>query len=228
MPSPAAPRPRTVRLALPPVLHEVVDPADTAAVAWLCELLRTGHADLYGQDEADLCLLPTLTRTWMLRGQQTKGRAPGTNQKRSVSAATDLGDGGLLWLTDRSRNVVQFCATAHLCVKRSGARGRLAVLLVDNAPNHRVGKTGWVRDLLDADAGRLVLVFQPPYSPELQPVERLWRHWRPNVTHNHSCDGIEELVSDSNAFLGALASAPETVLSVIGTSRDCSLFNMAA
>ena len=33
----------------------------------ICELLRAGQADLYGQDEADLALLPTLTRTWMPR-----------------------------------------------------------------------------------------------------------------------------------------------------------------
>jgi hypothetical protein len=210
------------------VLHEVVDPAHQEAVAWLCELIRAGRADLYGQDEADLCLLPTLTRTWMLRGQQQRVRAPGTNQKRSVSAAVDLGDGGLIWLTARSRDVVQFCATAHLCVRRSSARGRLAVLLVDNAPSHRVGKTGWVRDLLHADAGRLVLVFQPKYSPELQPVERLWRQWRPNVTHNHARDAMEELVRDSNAWLKSLSGAPQAVLSAIGTPPDCSVLNMAA
>src|SRR5205807_4091572 len=132
------------------------------------------------QDEADLALLPTLTRTWMRRGEQLKVPAPGTNEKRSVSATADLGDGGLFWLTDERRCVAQFCATVDWGVRRSTARGRLAVFLVDNAPSHRLGKTGWVRSLLDADAGRLVLVYQPKYCPECQPIEDLWRFWRPH------------------------------------------------
>jgi DDE superfamily endonuclease len=212
----------------PPVLHEVVDPADEAAVEWLCSLLTTGRADLYAQDEADMALLPTLTRTWMLRGEQLRVRAPGTNQKRSVSAAADLGDGGLIWRNDERRCVAQFCATVHSGVERSIARGRLAVFLVDNAPSHRVGKTGWVRRLLNANSGRLVLVFQPKYCPEVQPIERLWRQWRPNVTHNHTRAAMDDLQADSDGWLGRIAADPAAVLQALGVSRDCSVLNMAA
>jgi hypothetical protein len=61
------------------VRQEVVDPAEPEAIVWLCALLATGQADLYGQDQADLALFPTLTRTWMKKGQQLRVRAPGTN-----------------------------------------------------------------------------------------------------------------------------------------------------
>jgi hypothetical protein len=213
---------------LPPVLHEVVDPADPAQVEWLVDLFRRGKADLYAQDEADLALLPTLTSTWMLRGQQLKVRAPGTNQKGSVSAACDLADGTTLWVNGPKRSAPQFVATMHQCVQRSLPRGRLAVLLVDNAASHRVGKTGWVRDLLDFHAGRLVLVFQPPYSPELQPVEKLWRQWRPNVTHNHTCAGMDELWAKSTAWLRKMAERPAAVRVAIGFSDDCSPIKLAA
>jgi hypothetical protein len=201
---------------LPPVRHEVVDPADTAAIGWLTELLRRGQADLYGQDEADLALLPTLTRTWMRRGQQLKLPAPGTNEKRSVAAISDLGDGGLLWRTDDKRCADQFCATLSAGAARSTARGRLAVFLVDNAKSHRVGKTGIVRRGLDELAGRVVLVFLPAYSPDLQPTERLWRQWRPNVTHNHTRASIAALQEDSDAWLGRMAARPTAVLQALG------------
>jgi transposase len=210
------------------VLHEVVDPADEAAVQWLCALLKAGRADLYGQDEADLALLPTLTRTWMRRGEQLRVPAPGTNQRGSVSAAIDLGDGGLFWFNADRRGVAPFCATVHTGVQRSRARGRLAIFLVDNAPSHRVGKTGWVRRLLEADAGGVVLVFQPKYAPEVQPAERLWRQWRPNVTHNHTRGEMEALLADSNAWLSRMAADPIAVLSAVGQPVDCSILNMAA
>ena len=203
---------------MPAVRQEVADPADAEAVAWLCGLFAAGRADLYAQDEADLCLLPTLTRTWMLRGEQLKVRAPGTNEKRSVSAATDLAAGDLLWRTDERHCADQFCATLHACVERSTGQGRLTVLLVDNAQSHRVGKTGIVRRALDAHAGRLVLVFLPTYSPDLQPGERLWRQWRPNVTHNHRLRAIADLVADSNAWLTKAAADPKCVLLMLGNT----------
>jgi hypothetical protein len=184
-------------------------------VAWLGDLFAQGRADLYSQDEADLALLPTLTRTWMRRGRQQKLLAPGTNEKRSVAALTDLADGGLLWRTDDSRCADQFCATLAAGAARSTARGRLAVFLVDNAPSHQVGKTGIVRRGLDALAGRVVLVFLPRYSPDLQPAERLWRQWRPNVTHNHTCATMTALQGDSDAWLARMAAQPEAVLQAL-------------
>ena len=156
--------------ALPPVRHEVVDPADKEAVAWLCELLRAGQADLYGQDEADLGLLPTLARTWMRRGEQWKVPAPGTNRKCSVSATVDLSEGWLWWFTHPKRSAVQFGVTLCACTKRSQARGRLAVLLVDNAPSHQPGKTGILLEhgTPDEIAGALrTLISDPPLRTRL-------------------------------------------------------------
>jgi DDE superfamily endonuclease len=202
--------------ALPVVRHEVVDPADPAQVAWLAGLLGRGRADLYAQDEADLALLPTLTRTWMPRGEQLQVPAPGTNAKRSVSAAADLAAGALLWRTDDTRCADQFCALGDACAARSAARGRLAALLVDNAQAHRVGKTGIVRRWLSARAGRVVLVFLPPYSPDLQPAERLWRQWRPNVTHNHTRATLADLEADSDQWLRRHAAQPLAVLRALG------------
>ena len=201
---------------LPPVRHEVVDPANREAVDWICGLFAAGQADLYSQDEADLSLLPTLTRTWMVRGEQLKVKAPGTNEKRSVSAAIDLADGALLRRTDDRRCADQFCATLHQCVERSAARGRLAVLLTDNAQGHRVGKTGMVRTALNKHAGRVVLVFLPTYSPDLQPTERLSRQWRPNVTHNHVRENMADLQGDSDAWLARIAANPKDTLRILG------------
>ncbi len=214
--------------ALPPVAYEVVDPADPGALSWLCALLLSGRADLYGQDEAELSLLPTLARTWMRRGEQLRVPAPGTNRKCSVSASVDLSEGWLWWFTHPQRCAVQFGVTLCACVQRSAARGRLAVVLTDNAPGHQVGKTGIIRRFLDALSGQVVLVFQPKYSPELQPVERLWKQWRPGVTHNHTRGVLEELEADSDRWLRRAAADPAGVLQMLGLPVDRSLISMPA
>lgn len=200
---------------LPAVRSETIDPADKEGISWLCGLLARGRADLYGQDEADLALLPTLTRTWMPRGVQLQVPAPGNNEKCSVSCATDVAAGALLWRTDERRCADQFCQTLSAGADRSTARGRLAVFLVDNAKSHRPGKTGIVRRGLAALAGRVVLVFQPAYSPDLQPAERLWRQWRPNVTHNHRRQTLLALQRDSDAWMRRMAATPQAVLQAI-------------
>jgi DDE superfamily endonuclease len=207
------------RPALPQGLPDVVDPADAQGVRRLCRLLRRGQADLYGQDEADLALLPTLTRLWMPRGQQRRIPAPGINEKRSVSAAVDVGDGGLLWRTDDKRTARQFTATVQRCARRSTRRGRLAILLVDNAPSHQVGQTGIVRTALDRLAGRVVLVFLPTYSPDLEPAELLWRQWRPHVTHNHTRATLVALQQDSDGWLRSMARRPAAVLQALGLAH---------
>jgi len=212
---------------LPVVRYEVVDPAEKEAISWLCDLLAAGRADLYAQDEADLALLPTLTRTWMRRGEQLRVPAPGINEKRSVSCAADLAAGALLWRTDERRCADQFCATLLAGAKRSTAHGRLAVFLVDNARSHRVGKTGIVRRGLNALAGQVVLVFQPAYSPDLQPAERVWRQWRPNVTHNHRRGTLDALQQDSDGWFGRMAAKPAAVLRALAAPA-CQSLKMAA
>jgi putative transposase len=212
-----------------PLAHEVVNPADKEAVAWLCQLLESGQADLYTQDEADLRLLPTITRTWMRRGQQLKLRAPGSpNSKRSVSAATDVGEGVTLWRTDEKRSVCQFALTLIDCANRSNARGRVAALLIDNAPGHRVGKTGMLRQVMTAFRGRVILIYLPPYSPDLQPEERLWRQWRPSVTHNHRRSEIAALVQDSDDWFERETRQPASILQMLGLGPAASSGYLAA
>ena len=213
--APSSPPAGPVLPLLPAVRAETIAPTDKGGIVWLCDLLAAGRADLYGQDEADLALLPTLTRTWMPRGAQLQVPAPGSNEKCSVSCATDVGDGGLLWRTDERRCADQFCQTLAAGADRSTARGRLAVFLVDNAKSHRIGKTGIVRRGLDALAGRVVLVFQPAYSPDLQPAERVWRQWRPNVTHNHRRDTLAALQQDSDVWMTRMAATPHAVLQAL-------------
>lgn len=231
-PSPTVPLlrdPDSAFTTLPEVKHEVVPPEQKEAVQWLTGLLRAGKADLYAQDEADLCLLPTLTRTWMKIGEQLKLRAPGSpNAKRSVSAATDLGEGVTLHRTDERRTALQFALTLLACMCRSLARGRLTVLLIDNAPGHRLGKTGLLRRIMNVVQGAVVLVYLPAYSPDLQPEERLWRQWRPNVTHNHKRAAIEELLVDSDAWFERSNRSPAALLGMLGLTATSSLEQLAA
>jgi hypothetical protein len=74
-----------------------------------------------------------------------------------------VGDGGCLRRTNDRRCAAQFGILPQRCALRFSGRRRIAILLVDNAQSHRVGKSGLVRAFLDAWPGKVVLVFLPPY-----------------------------------------------------------------
>ena len=65
-------------------------------------------------------------------------------------------------------------------------------------------------------AGRLVLLYLPTYSPWLNPIEMLWRHFRREVTHCELFTSIAALAEASMDFFRRYNRTPERVLSIIG------------
>lgn len=63
----------------------------------------------------------------------------------------------------------------------SQVEGRTVVVILDNAKYHHAKlHAEWRRER----QGRLVLDYLPPYSPELNPIERVWKRTRRNCLHN--------------------------------------------
>ena len=58
-----------------------------------------------------------------------------------------------------------------------------------------------VRAYLAAHGGRIVLHYLPAYSPQDNPIERVWWHLHEQVTRNHRCQSIDELLKLTMAWL---------------------------
>jgi len=61
---------------------------------------------------------------------------------------------------------------------------------------------------LESHNGRIALHFLPPYCPEANLIERLWKDLHGNVTRNHPCASIEELMAEVRAYLAAASPFP--------------------
>lgn len=53
---------------------------------------------------------------------------------------------------------------------------------------------------LRAAADRLVLFYLPIYSPWLNPIEMLWRHFRREVTHCERFPNVKALIAAAHEF----------------------------
>jgi len=68
--------------------------------------------------------------------------------------------------------------------------GKKIVLVLDNASSHTSHK---VAEFVDKHRRRLELLFLPPYSPDLNPAERIWKNLRYHVTHNVYFEDLKTL-----------------------------------
>jgi transposase len=205
----------------PPPLADLVEPdllpELPAEVASLLALLPT--ADLYLQDEAQFALHPTLTRVWSRRGRrgQRLVEAPGANAKGWGFGLVDWRDG---WFDGRlvpGRTAAGFCEQVRAAVERSRARGRVAIVIADNAGTHTAAGSKLVRAMAAELGDRLSLVYTPPYDPDANRIEWLWRVTRRVVTHNHRHPDLAALEAAAQAHFQHLAAHPAEVLAHIGS-----------
>ena len=165
-----------------------------------------------------MSLFPTLTRTWMMRGQQRKINAPGVKPpKRHEVAATDWRTGHIVRVRSEKRSAAAFCQMVEQCMIRSANRKRRVIIVTDGARFHKPETSKRVAELLDRYGRRLTLRYFPAYSPECDPMELLWNDWRDQVTHNHDRSRIGELERDSDRYFVDCARNPKDVLHTIGS-----------
>jgi transposase len=85
----------------------------------------------------------------------------------------------------------------------------------DNASTHEDDE---VEDVVRAAAGRLVLLYLPTYSPWLNPIEMLWRHFRREVTHCELFGSVQALLAAAADFFARYNREPQKTLSIIGSN----------
>ena len=159
--------------------------------------LPTDEVVLY-QDEVDIHLNPRIGWDWMFPGEQKQVVTPGNNVKRCVAGGLNAKTGRILWLIGERRNSSLFIEFLRR-VRKAYPNAKKIHLIVDNCKAHT---SQMVRKALEDEfQGVIELHFLPPYSPEHNPIERLWGEVHANVTRNHRCKSIDELLDRVQPFL---------------------------
>ena len=71
-------------------------------------------------------------------------------------------------------------------------RGKRLTLVLDNAKYHHARA---LQPWLHQHRKRLTLLFLPPYSPELNPIERVWKLTRRLATHNRHFPTLDDILN---------------------------------
>lgn len=148
-------------------------------------------------DEASFRQTPTLHATWARRGSQPQIPTLGQRHTQKVFGAVSVPQGRLVW----RHQTEYFHWESYLgfvegeILTRLYRRGHRVFLIQDNASYHKKREVyEWF-----GKQRRYLEVFQlPPYSPELNAQERVWRYTRARATHNQFFQIPEQL---TNALL---------------------------
>lgn len=158
--------------------------------------LRRGEYAYY-EDEVDIHLNPRIGRDWMLPGQQKVILTPGKNKKRFVAGALAVDKSDLVFVHSDRKSTDLFLALLKKLQHRHPNARRIHLIL-DNYIIHSSIRT---RRYLEEQDGLFVLHFLPPYSPKYNKIERFWRELHANVTRNHPCRTIDQLMGKAISFL---------------------------
>ena len=113
-----------------------------------------------------------------------------TRKSVACFGAVSVRTGKLVTTFEPKFNGESFQRFLHLLLKHRSRDKRL-VLVLDNAKYHHARV---LQPWLNQHRGLLTLLFLPPYSPDLNPVERVWKLTRRLATHNRHFPTLNDIV----------------------------------
>ena len=121
-------------------------------------------------------------------------------------AAVTPADGQLEWMLGSKMDTATMGVFLQQVSKRHA--GEFVVMVLDGAPSHRSHQLEIPENM--------VLLALPPYSPELNPAERLWEELREKEFANKVFDSLEAAIVQLALGLWRLESSPATLQSLTG------------
>ena len=156
------------------------------------------HEHVFYEDEVDIHLNPKIGLDWSGHGQQKQTLTPGKNVKRYLAGALDVHSGKLIWVEGDRKTSYLFLDLLDKLRKQYPQAGCLHLIL-DNYRIHssiivEAALRGYLKD-------KVKLHFLPPYCPDHNKIERVWKDLHANVTRNHRCRDIKHLMQEVRYYL---------------------------
>ena len=173
----------------------------------LQEKIASGDYKVFFEDECHFKLTLTIIRAWFLAGSHPEIKSPVDRFKMSIFGAMGR-NGQLITLENEKFNAETFrlflsklLLEAQVGRKSNGKKKKI-LLVLDNAKYHHAKiLQPWLKEVSEV----LELFFLPPYSPDLNPIEMLWKKTRRNVTHNRFFESLQALCYDLKLYWKSFA-----------------------
>jgi transposase len=175
----------------------------------LLKLAQEKKAYILFGDEASFPQWGTLTYTWAPRGEQPVVKTSGKRKGYKVFGLIDYFSGRFFYkCTEERLN----SASYQEFLKEVLSKTRKHILLVQDGAKYHTSKS--TRQFFAQHGQRLTVFDLPSYSPDYNPIERLWKKIKQEETHLHYFPTFESLTNKVEEAMLHFADAPEKVLSL--------------
>ena len=152
------------------------------------------HGPVYFADSTHPMLNPVLASGWIKKGQDVTVKTNSGRQRVNINGAVDLAGQDVIARTCDTVNQRSMCDLLH-AIRRKNPEEMHLYLVLDNAPYNRAKSVKALAKKL-----RIKILYLPPYSPNLNPIERLWKFMKKKLLANRYYDGIEEFKRSVSGF----------------------------
>ncbi len=157
----------------------ILETVSTKVPAYLKKLVNEEVQHILLEDESMIRDYQAIQRTWFLKGQQriisTYGQHKGVRLVGTLNYAT-----GEVFCAEEEKLDAAAFLTFLTATLEHYPTGKI-VMILDDA---RIHHAKLIRSFLGENRDRLELVYLPPYSPELNLIEGLWKWLKESVINN--------------------------------------------
>ena len=162
--------------------------------------------EIYFADEAGVRSDHHAGTTWSAKGHTPVVRTTGARFSLNVISAVNAQGEFRFMVVKGTVGAAKFCEFIKRLVSSTG---KMVFLIVDGHPSH---KSVAVRELLEKLTDRIRMFFLPPYSPELNPDERVWNDLKNNGIGRSVVSTPEQMKSSIISFMRFVQKSPERVM----------------
>src|SRR5215510_16088820 len=167
---------------------------------------------LFG-DEASFPQWGTLTYTWARRGPQPKVKTCGKRKGYKVFGLIDYFTRHFFYQGQDSR--LNSAAYITFLARVLAQTTQPIILIQDGAKYHTSAET---KAFFAQQTARLEVCQLPTYSPDYNPIEKLWKKIKQQETHLHYFPTFAALTNKVEQALLKFANTPEEILALCGLS----------
>lgn len=145
--------------------------------------------------------------TWFIKGKQRKIPTHGRHRGAKLIGVLNYATGHILCTEEEKYDAVTFLEFLKTVLAHYST-GKI-VMILDNA---RIHHAKVLEPFLAENKERLELVFLPPYSPELNLIEGLWKWLKESVINNVFFPNVQKIILKVREFLNEIKQHPEIII----------------
>ena len=178
-------------------------------------MAREKNAYLLFGDEASFPQWGTLSYTWARKGHQPTIKTSGKRKGYKVFGLIDYLTGRLFSKCQEER---LNSATYAAYLSEVLAKTRKHIILIQDGARYHTSAA--MKQFFAQHEKRLTVSDLPSYSPDYNPIEKLWKKVKQKGTHLHYFPTFESLKDKVHESMSLFEDAPSEVLSLFGLYKD--------